>query len=274
MSEYKIVTPIQNEKLLPDVKQIILVASGKGGVGKSTVAANLAISLAREGLTTGLLDADLYGPSSPILFGLEGMKPEIKKNDNKSHIVPIEKYGVKIMSIGLLTNKEDAMIWRGPMASKTLKQIITDTLWGTLDVLVIDMPPGTGDICITLVQDLKQAQALVVITPQQLAVADGRKAISMFNHPTLMMPVMGIIENMSWFTPKTHPDEKYAIFGKGGGEQLANEFDIPLLGQIPLVMDIEEMSDTGKSIYHSTDKTLHKAFEELAVKIIHQLSPA
>ncbi|WP_430809413.1 MULTISPECIES: Mrp/NBP35 family ATP-binding protein [unclassified Carboxylicivirga] len=234
MSEYKMVIPQQEKELLPDVKHIIMVASGKGGVGKSTVAANLAVSLAREGLSTGLLDADLYGPSTPIQFGLEGQRPRLSQQNNKNYIVPIEKYGVKIMSIGLLTNKEDAVIWRGPMASKTLKQIINDTLWGPLDALVIDMPPGTGDICITLAQDLKKAQALVVITPQQLAVADGRKALSMFRHSSIKMPLLGIVENMSWFTPKAHPDEQYNIFGKGGGEELAREFNIPLLGQIPL----------------------------------------
>ncbi|MCU4156807.1 Mrp/NBP35 family ATP-binding protein [Carboxylicivirga sp. A043] len=271
MSEYSMVKPIQEEKLLKDVKNVILVASGKGGVGKSTVAANLAISLSREGLKTGLLDADLYGPSTPIQFGIDEMKPSLTQHNGKNYIEPIEKYGVKLMSIGLLTNKEDAMIWRGPMASKTLKQIINDTLWGELDVLVIDMPPGTGDICITLAQDIKQAQALVVITPQQLAVADGRKALTMFNHPTIAMPVVGIVENMAWFTPAAHPDERYTIFGKGGGQQLANEFAVPLIAQIPLVMDIEEMSDTGKSIYHSNDKTLHQAFEKLAVDVIKQL---
>jgi ATP-binding protein involved in chromosome partitioning len=271
MSDYTMVRPVTEEKLLPSVKNIILVASGKGGVGKSTVAANLAISLSREGLKTGLLDADLYGPSSPIQFGIEDQKPEIVKKDGKNYIQPIEKYGVKVMSIGLLTKKEDAMIWRGPMASNTLKQIIKDTLWGELDTLVIDMPPGTGDICITLAQDLKQAKALVVITPQQLAVADGRKALSMFNHSSIQMPLIGIVENMSWFTPANHPDEKYFIFGKGGGQALATEFNIPLIGQIPLVMDIEEMSDTGKSVYHSTDKLLHKSFEELACKVINHL---
>jgi len=271
MSEYKMVTPIKQEKVLPSVKNVILVASGKGGVGKSTIAANLAISLSREGLKTGILDADLYGPSTPILFGIDKEKPEIKTENNKRYIVPISKYGVKVMSIGFLVNKEDAMIWRGPMASKTLQQIINDTLWGELDTLVIDMPPGTGDICITLAQDIKQAQALVVITPQQLAVADGRKALTMFNHPSIKIPLLGIVENMSWFTPANHPDEKYFIFGQHGGKQLADEFNIPLIGQIPLVMDIEEMSDTGKSIYHSTNKTLHHAFEDLATKVINHI---
>ncbi|MCU4175641.1 Mrp/NBP35 family ATP-binding protein [Carboxylicivirga sp. N1Y90] len=274
MSDFKMVTPIKEEKFLPNVKNIILVASGKGGVGKSTIAANLAVSLSREGLRTGLLDADIYGPSSPIQFGIADQKPEIIQENGKNYIKPIEKYGVKIMSIGLLTNKEDAMIWRGPMASNTLKKIISDTLWGELDTLVIDMPPGTGDICITLSQDIKQAQALVVITPQQLAVADGRKALAMFDHSSIQIPILGIIENMSWFTPAKHPDEKYFIFGEGGGQELAKEFGVPLLGQIPLVMDIEEMSDKGLSVYHSTNKKTHQAFEELSIKVIDCLALA
>lgn len=271
MSEFKMVTPKIPTRLLPDVKHIILVASGKGGVGKSTVAANLAISLSREGKKTGLLDADLYGPSTPILFGIEGQKPEIQSHNGKPYIIPIEKYGVKIMSVGLLTNAEDAMIWRGPMASKTLKQIITDTQWGELDTLVIDMPPGTGDINITIAQDLRQAKALIVITPQQLAVADGRKAASMFSNKGFNTPILGVVENMSWFTPTNHPNERYFIFGKGGGKQLADEFNTPLLGQIPMVLDIEQMTDEGKNIFLSQNKTVLQPFESLTNNILDKL---
>ncbi|MBS2099341.1 Mrp/NBP35 family ATP-binding protein [Carboxylicivirga linearis] len=273
MSDYKMVTPLEKQpELLSSVKNVILVASGKGGVGKSTMAANLAISLAREGYRTGLLDADVYGPSVPILFDIKNQRPVAEKENEKARIIPIEKYGVKIMSIGLLTKEEDAMIWRGPMASKTLKQVIEDTKWGELDFLLIDMPPGTGDIAITMAQDIKKAKALIVITPQQLAVADGRKAGYMFSNPHVQTPVLGIIENMAWFTPANHPDERYFIFGKGGGQQLADELNAPLIGQIPLVMEIEETSDSGKNIFLTDTPSVHKAFQELTNNILKKVN--
>ncbi|TAJ11489.1 ATP-binding protein [Marinilabiliaceae bacterium JC017] len=256
-----------DEVKLDNVKHVLLVASGKGGVGKSTVAANLAISLAREGYATGLLDADLYGPSVPILFDIEDKKPMVTHRDGQSIIEPIEKYGIRIMSIGLMTKKEDAMIWRGPMASKTLTQIITSTNWGKLDYLVIDMPPGTGDICITLSQKLKQAFALVVITPQKLATADGLKAANMFRHPSVNIPMLGIVENMSYFVPEKHPDEQYFIFGKDGGEQLAQQVNSNLLAQIPLVMDVCELTDHGHNVFQSGNKILIDAFQELALQV-------
>ncbi|MCU4163992.1 Mrp/NBP35 family ATP-binding protein [Carboxylicivirga caseinilyticus] len=273
MTEYKMLTPLDKKpELLNTVKNIILIASGKGGVGKSTVAANLAISLSREGYKTGLLDADVYGPSVPILFDIKNEHPVIERENDKAKIIPIEKYGVRIMSIGLLVKDEDAMIWRGPMASKTLKQVIEDTKWGELDFLLIDMPPGTGDIAITMAQDFKKAKALIVITPQQLAVADGRKAGYMFNNQHVQTPILGIIENMAWFTPANHPDERYYIFGKGGGQQLADEFNAPLIGQIPLVMEIEESSDQGKNIFLTDNPSVHKAFQDLTNKILDKVN--
>src|SRR6056297_2023917 len=206
-------TNVQDEIKLDNVKHTLLISSGKGGVGKSTVAANLAISLSREGYKVGLLDADLYGPSIPILFDIEGEHPKAKKQGDDDIMIPIEKYGVKIMSIGFLMNKEDAVIWRGPMASNALHQLITYTDWGELDYLVVDMPPGTGDINITLAQKIKKGQAIVVVTPQKLAIADGRKAANMFLNKNLNISLIGIAENMSCFIPTKHPDEKYFLFG-------------------------------------------------------------
>src|SRR6056297_3577079 len=223
---------------LPGVKNIILVASGKGGVGKSTVASNLAISYARAGYATGLLDADLYGPSVPILFGIEGDRPGVKQENDQDIMIPVEKYGVKIMSIGFLMNSQDPVIWRGPMASNALTQLITSTEWGELEYLIVDMPPGTGDIIITLAQKLRRAMGLVVITPQKLAVSDGLKAANMFLNKKLHIPLLGVVENMSWFVPRKLPDEKYYLFGNGGGQQLAEKTQSSLLAQIHLVQDV------------------------------------
>lgn len=258
---------IFSEAQLESVKNVILVASGKGGVGKSTVAANLAIALNRAGNKTGLLDADLYGPSMPMLFNLEDAKPHSKKIGDKDYIVPVEKDNIKIMSIGFVLNKEDPVIWRGPMASNALNQLITETDWGQLDYLVVDLPPGTGDINITIAQKLRKARAIVVITPQQLAVSDGRKAVNMFKNQKLSIPLLGIIENMSYFVPEKHPDEKYMLFGQGGGRVLADEFDVPLLAQIPLVSDVCELGDTGRTIFESSNQIIVDVFEKLATGI-------
>lgn len=253
--------------LLNNVKNVILIASGKGGVGKSTVASNLAVTLARDGHSVGLLDADLYGPSIPLTFGLEGQYPVVSNKDNKNNIEPLVNYGVKVMSLGFLVKKEDAIIWRGPMASNALTQLIGDTNWGELDFLIIDMPPGTGDISITTAQKLPKSKAIIVITPQQMAVSDGRKAANMFKANGIDIEIIGIVENMSWFTPEKHPDEKYLLFGKGGGIQLAKELNVPLLAEIPLVSDVCELGDTGKTIFNSSNPAIAKAFESLADKI-------
>lgn len=246
------------------IKNIILIASGKGGVGKTTVASNLAVALAREGYQTGLLDADLYGPSIPLAFGLNTIRLKVETIEGKEVFTPIEKYGVKVMSLGFLMNKEDAVIWRGPMASKALTQLLEDTKWEVLDFLIVDLPPGTGDISITLAQKLPNAKAIIVITPQQMALADGRKAAGLFNSNGIDIPVIGIVENMSYFTPEKHPEEQYLLFGKGGGEQLSNEINVPLLAKIPLVADVCELEDSGKTIFASSNNIIVKVFEDLA----------
>ena len=253
---------------LKGVKNILLIASGKGGVGKSTVAANLAVALSREGYKTGLMDADLYGPSIPIMFGIENERPEARKEGEKDIMLPVEKYGVKIMSVGFLMDAQSAVIWRGPMASNALTQLLTDTEWNDLDYLVIDMPPGTGDISITLAQKVKRAQSMIVITPQRLAVSDGLKASNMFLHEKLNIGVLGIIENMSYFIPAKHPDEKYYVFGNGGGHQLASQLQKPLLGEIPLVQDVSENADQGKNLFETGNELMVEAFNSLAGKVI------
>lgn len=269
MSKQKKNNVMQQVKL-DGVKNILMVASGKGGVGKSTVASNLAMSLSRQGYKTGLLDADLYGPSVPILFGIEKERPEARREGEKDIMIPIEKHGVKVMSIGFLMSQQDAVIWRGPMASNALTQILTDTAWGELDYLIIDMPPGTGDINITLAQKLKQASALVVITPQKLAVSDGVKAANMFLHKALKIPVLGVIENMSYFVPLQHPEEKYYLFGQGGGRQLAEQTHTQLLGEIPLVQDVSEHTDKGENLLENGNELFINVFSDLAKRIVEQ----
>lgn len=249
---------------LDNIKHIILIASGKGGVGKSTVAANIAVALSREGFSTGLLDADLYGPSVPLTLGINNQRPEVKKETDKDIISPLINYGVKVMSLGFLMNNTDAVIWRGPMASNALTQLLENTNWGNLDYLVIDMPPGTGDISITIAQKIPQSKAIIVITPQQMAVADGRKAANMFKSQGIDVDILGVVENMSWFTPEKHPDEKYLLFGEGGGKQLAKELEVPLMAQIPLVSDVCELGDTGKTVFASSNQIIVDAFQNLA----------
>jgi len=255
---------------LSGVKNIVAIASGKGGVGKSTVTANLAVALAMNGYKVGLLDGDVYGPSMPKMFGLENDKPEVSIVDGTELIKPLEKYGVKVLSIGFFVDPNQALIWRGAMATSALKQLIEQTEWGELDVLLIDMPPGTGDIHLTLVQTVAVTGVAIVTTPQDVAIADVIKGISMFRNPSINVPVLGIIENMSWFTPAELPNNKYYIFGKGGGERMAQQFNVPLLGQIPLVQSICESSDHGKPVVnaHSPEG---EAFRSLCNNLLKSL---
>lgn len=253
------------EKLpMEGVKNIIVVASGKGGVGKSTVAANLAVAMARNGFKTALVDADIYGPSVPRMFGIEDSKPEVTSFGEKDLIFPIEKFGVSIMSIGFFIDRNQSLIWRGPMAANAVTQLFENTQWGDIDYMFIDFPPGTGDIQLTTMQKLNLTGAIIVTTPQEIALNDARKATSMFTNPDLKIPVLGIIENMSWFTPEQHPDEKYYVFGKGGGHKLAIEYDTYLLGQIPLVMEVGEAAEKGLSIFSQTNKLVVESFEKIA----------
>lgn len=251
--------------LLKGVKNIIAVVSGKGGVGKSTVSANLAIALAKGGAKVGLMDADIYGPSQHIMFGIRGQRPLMRDIEGgKGMIVPIEKFGIKIMSIGLLIDEKQAVIWRGPMVSSAIRQFVSEVDWGELDYLVIDMPPGTGDIHLTMVQTVPVTGVIVVTTPQLVAIADAKKGIAMFGQAQLKVPVIGLVENMSYFTPKELPENKYYIFGEQGGKRLAEEYDIPLLGQIPIVQGIREGGDNGEPAIVSGDEITIAAFEEFA----------
>jgi ATP-binding protein involved in chromosome partitioning len=255
---------------LPGVKNIIVVASGKGGVGKSTVSANLAIALARQGLKVALVDADIYGPSIPKMFGIESAMPEVMNVEGKDIILPIEKFGVKIISIGFFVKSNQGLIWRGPMASNAITQLFENTLWGEIDYMVIDFPPGTGDIQLTTVQKLKLTGAIIVTTPQGIALNDARKAASMFINPDINIPILGIIENMSWFTPEPHPEEQYFIFGKNGGKKIADELNTLLIGQIPFVMEIGEAAESGKSVFCENIKTGSDAFEKIADDLLKE----
>ena len=255
---------VDSGSVLPKVRNIIAVVSGKGGVGKSTVAANLALAFAAGGAKVGLMDADIYGPSVPIMFGVRGQRPMMKNVGEKGMIVPLERYGIKLMSIGLLVDEKNAVVWRGPMASSAIKQFVTEVFWEELDYLVIDMPPGTGDIHLTLVQTGPVTGVIVVTTPQDVALADAKKAIAMFGQAQINVPIIGLVENMSYFTPEELPDKKYYIFGKQGGKKLADEYDIPFLGEIPLVQSIREGGDQGIPIMVSDDVISRKAFEEFA----------
>ena len=250
------------------VKNIIVVASGKGGVGKSTVAANLAVAMARNGYKTALVDADIYGPSIPRMFGIEDGRPEGTAVGDKQMIFPIEKFGVKIMSIGFFIDKKQSLIWRGPMVSNAVTQLYENTAWEDIDYMIVDFPPGTGDIQLTTIQKLNLTGAIIVTTPQEIALNDARKATSMFTNQDLKVPVLGIIENMSWFTPEQHPDEKYYIFGKGGGHKMAIEFDTWLLGQIPFVMEVGEAAEQGKTIFSQKTKEVIEAFERITELLI------
>lgn len=254
----------QDENVLKGVKNIIAVVSGKGGVGKSTVAANLALAFAEEGAKVGLMDADIHGPSVPIMFGVRGERPMMKDVNGKGMIVPMERFGIKLMSIGLLVDEKSAVIWRGPMASSAIRQFVTDVDWGDLDYLVIDMPPGTGDIHLTLMQTVPITGAVVVSTPQDVALVDAKKAIAMLNQAQIKIPIVGLVENMAYFTPKELPENKYYIFGKEGGRKLAEQYEIAFLGQIPIVQSIREGGDIGVPVMKSDDIISKTAFTNFA----------
>lgn len=256
------------DELLPDVKNIIAISSGKGGVGKSTVAANLAVALSGLGYKVGLLDADIFGPSQPKMFNVEEARPVMEEVNGRELIQPAENYGVKMLSIGFFVNKNDAILWRGSMASNALKQLISDANWGELDYFLIDLPPGTSDIHLTLVQTLGITGAVVISTPQEVALADARKGISMFTGEKIDVPVLGLIENMAWFTPAELPENKYYIFGKEGCKRLAEELDVPLLGQIPIVQSICEGGDNGRPVALNPDTITGAAFRALAENIV------
>ncbi len=265
------VTSIRDKaQVLPNVRNIIAIASGKGGVGKSTVTANLALSLAESGAKVGVIDADIFGPSMPVMFKTENAKPGVVRVEDRNLIIPIEQYGIKLLSIGYLAPSDNAVVWRGPMASSALKQFITDTDWGNLDYLLIDLPPGTSDIHLTLVQTVPVTGAVIVTTPQKVALADAQKGIAMFRQKQINVPILGLVENMAYFTPEELPDNKYYIFGKDGGKILAQRLEIPFLGEIPLVQSIREAGDEGEPIvmrHPTTAETFNHIAQELARNI-------
>lgn len=266
------VTSTRNDgPILPGVKNIIAISSGKGGVGKSTVTANLAVALKNSGATVGIIDADIYGPSMPTMFNCEGEQPEVKQVNGKNLIVPLEQYGIKLISIGFLAPADNAVVWRGPMASSALRQFIADTDWGELDYLLIDLPPGTSDIHLTLVQTVPVTGAVVVTTPQKVAIADARKGLGMFRQPQINVPILGIVENMAYFTPEELPDNKYYIFGKDGGLNLSEKYDVPFLGQIPLVQSIRESGDSGMPVVMKEGVSAD-AFSTLAESLARQVA--
>src|ERR1700742_3858811 len=257
---------------VPGVKNIIAVASGKGGVGKSTVSVNLALGLAKTGAKVGLIDADIYGPSIPIMFGLENARPKASQVEGKTRIEPIEKYGIKLLSIGFFTDPTQPVPWRGPMVSTAVKQLFNDADWGELDYLVVDLPTGTGDIHITITQTFPVTGAVIVTTPQNVALADAKKGIGMFLMPAINVPLLGIVENMSYFTPAELPENKYYIFGQGGGEKLANQLDVPFLGEIPLVKSISDSGDAGKPIVLDEQNPMSQAFIEMSKRVAQQVA--
>jgi len=263
---------IDQRKILPGVKNIIAIASGKGGVGKSTVTANLAAGLAKKGFKVGLVDADIYGPSQPMMFDLQFEKPMMQTIDEKNYMMPIENYGVKVMSIGFFADLNQAIVWRGPVASRALNQMFTDCYWGPLDYMLIDLPPGTGDIHLSLVQTLPLTGAIIVSTPQNVALADARKGVSMFKMENINVPVLGMIENMAWFTPAELPENKYFIFGQDGAKNLADELQIPLIGQIPLVQSIRESGDVGRPAVLQEGTPTQIAFDLLVANFHEQVT--
>ena len=270
-TEFKSAPRPEVEKLLPQVKNIIAVSSGKGGVGKSTVSANLAIALAKLGYRVGLLDTDIFGPSMPKMFGVEEERPYAVKVDGRQLIEPVEKYGVKLLSIGFFVNRDTATLWRGGMATSALRQLIADAHWGELDYFILDTPPGTSDIHLTLLQTLSITGAVIVSTPQKVALADARKGIDMYRNDKVNVPILGLVENMAWFTPAELPQNRYYIFGRDGGKELAEELDIPLLGQIPLIQSICERGDGGEPIATDRESLMGIYFRTLARNVAEQI---
>ncbi|MGR3812446.1 Mrp/NBP35 family ATP-binding protein [Jiulongibacter sp. NS-SX5] len=267
------VTSIRNSApVLPGVKNIIAISSGKGGVGKSTVTANLALALKKSGAKVGILDADIFGPSIPLMFGAEDVQPLISPKDGKNMIHPVIQYGIKMISIGFLTPKDNAVVWRGPMASQALRQFFGDVDWGELDYLLIDLPPGTSDIHLSLVQTVPVTGAVIVTTPQKVAIADATKGLAMFKQPQINVPILGVVENMAYFTPEELPDNKYYIFGKDGGKELAAKFEAPLIGEIPLVQGIREGGDEGRPLMMEDENPTSVAFRETAERLAQQLA--
>ncbi len=267
------VTTTRSTPLLKGVRNIIAIASGKGGVGKSTVTANLALALAQKGASVGLIDADIYGPSIPVMFGVEQERPSVEIIDEKQYIIPVERYGVKLISMGFLAPTEGAVVWRGPMASKALTQFIGDVHWGELDYLFVDLPPGTSDIHLTLTGAVPLTGAVIVTTPQKVALADAIKGIEMFRMPQINVPILGLVENMAYFSPLELPDSRYYIFGQDGGKVLAERYQIPFLGEIPLVQGIRESGDRGiPAIAATDDPATSEAFERLAEHLARQIA--
>jgi len=260
------------QQILTGVKNIIAVVSGKGGVGKSTVAANLALALSEGGASVGLMDADIYGPSVPIMFGVRGERPMMKEVNGKGIIIPLEKYNIKLMSIGLLVDEKSAVVWRGPMASSAIRQFVTEVDWGELDYLIIDMPPGTGDIHLTLMQTVPVTGVVIVTTPQNVALADAKKGIAMFGQAQINVPIIGLVENMAYFTPAELPNNKYYLFGKEGGRRLADEYDLSFLGQIPLVQSIREGGDNGIPAMVGDDAISQQAFRDFTSMTIRNIA--
>lgn len=258
---------------LKEIKNIIVVASGKGGVGKSTVAVNLALGLAMKGAKVGLIDADIYGPSIPIMFGVEGARPKASQNaEGKTRIEPIEKYGIKLLSIGFFTDPNQPVPWRGPMVSTAVKQLFNDADWGELDYMIVDLPPGTGDIHITITQGFPITGAVIVTTPQNVALADARKGVGMFLMDSVNVPLLGVVENMSYFTPAELPDNKYYIFGQNGGQALAQQYGIAFLGEIPLVKSISDSGDEGKPVILNENNLMGAAFMQIAERVAQQVA--
>ena len=270
LDEKKKIEPQKNN--IEQIKNFVVIASGKGGVGKSTISSNLAVSLAKKGYKVGLIDADVFGPSIPKMFGVENEKPAVESINGKQNIIPIEKYGVKLISVGFFVNPNDATIWRGPMASNALTQLIMDSKWGELDFLLFDLPPGTSDIHLSLVQNMAITGAVIVSTPQQVALADTIKGINMFRDAKINVPILGLVENMCWFTTSEMPDKKYYIFGREGCKNLAEKENLPLIGQIPIVESICKSGDDGMPVCLADDKLLNLAYNELCDNFISQLN--
>ena len=266
-----VTTTKNNTEILPNVKNIIAIASGKGGVGKSTVTANLAVTLAKTGAKVGIIDADIFGPSIPVMFNCENERPQVKKVGDKNFILPLLQYGVKLLSIGFLAPAENAIVWRGPMASSALRQFFTDADWGELDYLLIDLPPGTSDIHLTLVQTVPVTGAVIVTTPQKVAIADAIKGLAMFRQNQINVPVLGIIENMAYFTPEELPGNKYYIFGQNGGKNLAEKNEVPFLGEVPIVQGIRESGDSGFPVVLK-ENAITDAFIDIAQKLAQQIA--